>query len=60
MKILKYLTLVLPLWMVAGCNDYLDITPPSQIIPEKYLNEESQLASYAIGQYPKILPSHSG
>ncbi|MGA6118494.1 RagB/SusD family nutrient uptake outer membrane protein [Sphingobacterium anhuiense] len=60
MKILKYLTLVLPLWMVAGCNDYLDITPPSQIIPEKYLNEESQLASYAIGQYPNILPSHSG
>lgn len=60
MKLLKYLTLVLPLWMVAGCNDYLDITPPSQIIPEKYLNEESQLASYAIGQYPNILPSHSG
>lgn len=60
MKILKYLTLVLLLWMVAGCNDYLDITPPSQIIPEKYLNEESQLASYAIGQYPNILPSHSG
>lgn len=60
MKTIKYFIILLPIWLLSACNDYLDITPPSQIIPENYLDEESQLAGYAIEQYPNILPSHSG
>ncbi|UZJ65537.1 RagB/SusD family nutrient uptake outer membrane protein [Sphingobacterium sp. KU25419] len=36
----------------------MDIDPPSQIIPEVYLTEESQLAAYTIARYPDLLPSH--
>lgn len=42
---------------VVSCNDRLDMEPSSQITPEKYLKEESQLMSYANGLYG-ILPSH--
>jgi SusD family. len=37
--------------MTTGCDDYLDITPPSTIPPENYLNSESQLASYVVAYY---------
>lgn len=43
---------------LSACNKYLDIAPPSQITPESYLWEESQLASYAVARYTSILPSH--
>ncbi|MNK96370.1 SusD family protein [compost metagenome] len=43
---------------LTSCNKYLDIDPPSQIIPEVYLTEESQLAAYTIARYPDLLPSH--
>lgn len=45
---------------LASCNDYLDQSPLSLVTPEKYLTEESQLAAYANGLYPTVLPSHSG
>ena len=32
--------------LLFSCNDYLDREPLSQITPEYYLTEESQLASY--------------
>lgn len=35
-----------------ACNDFLDITPPSDVSPEQYLVEESQLAAYTIRYYP--------
>lgn len=60
MKKIKYILFLIPAVLFAACNDYLDIAPPSQIIPEKYLDEESQLAAYAIGRYADILPSHGG
>lgn len=44
--------------MAASCNDYLDQSPLSNITPDDYLREESQLAAYAVGRYPDILPSH--
>lgn len=44
--------------VVCGCNDLLDIAPQSSISPEKYLLEESQLASYANNLYSDIIPSH--
>lgn len=42
-----------------GCNDNLEITPPSSIIPEDYLTEESQLDSYVINRYT-ALPNSGG
>lgn len=46
------------LGVLVSCNDYLEQSPLSQITPDKYLNEESQLATYANGLYTDILPSH--
>lgn len=43
--------------LLSGCQKYLDREPLSQITPDKYLNDESQLAAYAINQY-SILPTH--
>ena len=45
--------------VAVSCNDYLDQAPLSAISPEAYLREESQLAAYAIAQYPGVLPSHA-
>ena len=36
---------------LAGCNDYLDITPPSQVTPETYFNNADQLGAYTINFY---------
>lgn len=44
---------------LTGCNDNLEITPPSSIIPEDYLTEESQLDSYIINRYT-ALPNAGG
>jgi hypothetical protein len=43
--------------LFAACNDFLDREPLSQIMPEAYLNEESQLAAYAINLYPDMFVS---
>jgi hypothetical protein len=40
-------------------NDFLDEEPLSEVTPEQYLWEESQLAAYTIEQYTDIFPSHS-
>ncbi len=45
---------------VCSCDMLLEKAPTSQISPEKYLNEASQLGYYANGLYTSILPSHSG
>ena len=51
-NILKYCVLVVVLTIITtGCNDYLDVTPPSSIPPEEYLNTEDQLASYVVRYY---------
>lgn len=42
----------------SSCDDYLDRPPLSNITPEEYLWDESQLASYAIARYTSILPTH--
>lgn len=36
---------------LAGCNDYLDITPPSQVTPEVYFTQADQLGTYTINYY---------
>ena len=36
---------------LTACNDYLDITPPSQVTPETYFNSADQLGAYTIKYY---------
>lgn len=45
-------------FIAPSCKKFLDKEPLSNITPESYLLEESQLAAYAIARYPDILPSH--
>jgi hypothetical protein len=40
--------------LLASCENFLDRQPLSQITPDAYLNEESQLAAYAINLYPEM------
>lgn len=47
------------LFAMVGCDDFLDVTPPSTISPEKYLWEESHLAAYTIKYYTN-LDSYTG
>lgn len=42
-----------------SCDDFLDREPLSDVSPEIYFTDASQLASYANGLYKEILPSHS-
>lgn len=56
---LKYCLLaILGLATATSCDKYLDVSPPSEIAPEDYLNREDQLAAYAIARYEGMLPSH--
>ena len=57
-KINNALILFLMALLVTSCNNYLDQQPLSNITPEDYLREESQLAAYAVARYPDVLPSH--
>lgn len=38
---------------MVGCDDYLDITPPSQVTPETYFTNASQLGAYTIAYYDR-------
>ena len=40
--------------LAAGCNGFLDIVPPSDIPPEEYFEEESQLQAYCNGLYSAL------
>jgi len=44
--------------LLCSCNNLLNIEPPSAISPDQYFTDESQLAAYAMGLYPNVLPSH--
>lgn len=56
--IIKLLLIVGLAFSFITCNDFLEQEPMSSITSDQYLNEESQLASYANGLYTDILPSH--
>jgi hypothetical protein len=50
----------LSVWIgLMSCDDFLDREPMSQITPEAYFTEASQLENYANRMYADILPSHS-
>lgn len=42
---------ILIIFLGMSCSDFLEREPLSDITPEKYLNDESQLSAYAIGRY---------
>lgn len=50
-KALILIACVLGIVAISGCNDHLDVTPPSQISPEKYLWDEAHLAAYTVQYY---------
>ncbi len=56
----KGMLLAVSLLGLTACNDLLDITPPSEVSPELYLVEESQLATYTIRYYQENFPTLNG
>lgn len=61
MKTIKYLLTSLSITLCGGfiaCDDFLDREPMSEVSPEIYFTDVSQLASYANSLYKDILPSH--
>ena len=61
MKTIHILKGVLSIGMITvllACNDFLDREPLTDITPENYLTDESQLSSYANNLYSTILISH--
>lgn len=54
----KLLLIIIASLFISGCENYLDRPPLSEITPDKYLWNESQLASYAVGLYD-MFPTHS-
>ncbi|MCO5242140.1 MAG: RagB/SusD family nutrient uptake outer membrane protein [Chitinophagaceae bacterium] len=57
-KIYFYIVAALSLTTLSCRKDFLEREPLSNITPENYLVEESQLGAYAIAHY-NILPSHA-
>ncbi|MDR2763545.1 MAG: RagB/SusD family nutrient uptake outer membrane protein [Tannerella sp.] len=50
----RLIAIVSTVCIVAACDDFLDREPLSQITPDAYLNEESQLASYTVNLYTSL------
>ncbi len=45
---------------LASCDDFLDREPQSNVSPEQFFADASQLQAYADDIYPKILPGSGG
>lgn len=58
-KLTYWVSSFLLLFSFGACNDNLEIQPPSSVIPEDYLKEDSQLDSYIINRYT-ALPNSGG
>lgn len=59
MKIVKIIMISAVVTGLVSCDDFLDRTPQSNLSPETYFTNSSQLKAYADRMYPDILPSHS-
>lgn len=57
-KILAFAAVIAVAGVFTSCNDYLDKEPLSQVSPELYFDQESQLESYCNNYYTSVLPSH--
>ena len=51
MKPIKYMAALLAAAALTSCNDYLDVTPPSNVSPEMYFTTAEQLGYYTINYY---------
>ena len=59
----KYIHILLTMLLIGSftaCNDFLDREPLSNLSPEGYFKNASQLQAYADKLYPSILPASSG
>ena len=59
----KYIHILLTVLLIGSftaCNDFLDREPLSNLSPEGYFKNASQLQAYADKLYPSILPASSG
>ncbi len=59
----KYIHILLTVLLIGSftaCNDFLDREPLSNLSPEGYFKNTSQLQAYADKLYPSILPASSG
>lgn len=59
----KYIYILLTVLLIGSftaCNDFLDREPLSNLSPEGYFKNASQLQAYADKLYPSILPASSG
>ena len=43
-----------------GCNDFLDLEPPSNVTPESYFQNDEQLGAYSIARYNEMFTTPSG
>lgn len=59
MKKIYIMAFVGSAFLATACNDYLNVTPITQVAPESYFNNESQLKSYMMGCYSVFDPSKS-
>ncbi|BEG98080.1 RagB/SusD family nutrient uptake outer membrane protein [Bacteroides sedimenti] len=64
LKINKYIALsflTVGALTMSSCNDFLDREPLSSVTPQQYLNNENDLASYALGMYNlNVFSTHGG
>ena len=54
MKHLAYITILFASSVLCGCNDFLDVVPPSNIPPEEYFADESQLQAFTMPMYNSL------
>ena len=55
-----FTTLLAVLLFSAGCNDFLDRQPITNITPEKYFKSADELAAYTVAYYETFFPSYRG
>src|SRR5690625_1011504 len=55
---LKLIAIAVLVVLVAGCDDFLNRNPLSDVTPAEYLWHEADLAAYTINRYN--FPSHGG
>ena len=58
-KISTYSIVLTMVACMSGCNDFLDVVPPSDITPETYLMDEAHLEAYTVNRY-SIFATHGG
>ena len=59
-KIFTIIVSAAALILAAGCNDFLDRQPITNITPEKYFKSADELAAYTVAYYETFFPSYRG